>query len=87
MKKSKFMPGWIFIIFFLILPGVVSGQISKNLSFSDTSIERKVLKKQGASYEQVTMKRASHSREIGKPDLPLFYYKFYVPKSQWIRDL
>jgi hypothetical protein len=82
MKKIKFMTGGIIIVFSLVLPRVVNGQISKNLSYSDTSIERKVLKKQGVSYEQVTMKRASHSREIGKPDLPLFYYKFYVPKKQ-----
>lgn len=84
MKKPNFMTGWIVIVltFSLALPFTVSGQISKSLSFDATGFERQNQKKGGRNYEKIKCKEANHSRIVGKPDLPVYYKTFYVPKGQ-----
>jgi hypothetical protein len=82
MKKQNFMPGWKIIVFSLVLPCLANGQISKTIAFDTTGINRKTFKKMGSVYEQVLMKKAFQSRDVGKPSLPVYYYKFYVPKGQ-----
>ena len=81
------MSGWKIMAFLLVMPCLVSGQISKSLSSMTDSIEHKTHQKWGKDYEQVNMKQTFHSREIGKPSLPVKYYKFYVPKGKTVIDV
>ncbi len=82
MKKIKIMTGWIIIAFSLAFSVTVTGQISKTCSFRVADIERKTQKKWGTVYEQVKLKKTFQSRDVGKPSLPVYYYKFYVPKGK-----
>jgi len=66
----------------ILLPGVVSAQkIGKTISFSTDVIECNQYIKHETSFEKVSMKESFHSLDIGKPDLPVYYYKFYIPKG------
>ncbi len=82
MKENKFLSGWIVMAIAFVLPYTVTGQISKSLSYSMDSIRRTTVYKRGAGYEQVQMSGAFRSYDAGEPDLPVFYYKFYVPKGK-----
>lgn len=84
MKKQNFISVWKVIALSLALPCLANGQISKSILFGTVDIERKTLSKMGSNYEQVDMKMAFRSQDIGKPDLPVYYYRFYVPKGQTV---
>ena len=84
MKKQNYSCIWKVIALSLALPYLANGQISKTKFFDMAAIERKTLKKMDRVYEQVDMKMASKSRDVGKPGLPVFYYKFYVPEGQTV---
>jgi len=74
------MLGW--VILSLIFPYGATSQIRTTVSFDKAVIERTTLKKGEKDYEQVDMKMAFRSSNVGKPDLPVFYYKFFVPKEK-----
>jgi hypothetical protein len=80
MKNNKFTVT-LFLIILFALPSRTIGQ-NKTLSFDLKNIERKEIKIKGNVYEKIVMKKAFHSYDAGKPDLPVFYYKFYVPKGK-----
>lgn len=63
------------------------GQISKTISFDKASIERTILKKSGKTFESIMLKESFPSRDIGKPDLPVFYYRFYIPNEQAVTEI
>jgi hypothetical protein len=87
MKKQNYMYRLKVIAFLLLLPCLTEGQISKVISFGAAGVERKTFIKMGSDYEQVYMKMAFRSRNVGKPDLPVYYYKFYVSKDQAVTDV
>ena len=76
---------YILLLMFAV-PYIVAGQ-SKSISFKLKDIERKDEKKQGNNYEKITLGEAFRSNDVGKPDLPVFYYKFYVPKGEKVKGL
>jgi hypothetical protein len=82
MKKQNYIKVWKIIAFLLALPCLTNGQISKVIFFDKAAIESKTLKKMGKDYEQLDMKMAFRSDDVGKPDLPVYYKTFYVPKGQ-----
>lgn len=87
MIKFNFILGWVILSILFTFPYRVSGQISKTISFDKAGIERRNLKKGGKAYESVMFKESFRSRDVGKPDLPVFYYRFYIPKGQVVTDI
>lgn len=87
MIKINFIIGWVIISFLFIFPYWVSGQISKTISLDKAGIERTILKKSGRVYEGVSLKESFHSHDVGKPDLPVFYYRFYIPNEEIVTEI
>jgi len=81
MKNNNFIPRWLIFAISAVFPFLVNGQ-SSNLSFGITGIERVTLTDGVSNYEKVQLKGSFLSRDVGKPCLPVFYYKFYVPKGK-----
>ncbi|HEY3370415.1 MAG TPA: C25 family cysteine peptidase [Prolixibacteraceae bacterium] len=81
MKYINFIPQWLIFAISVVSPFLVSSQ-SSNLSFSITGIERVTLTEGVSNYEKVQLKGSFLSHDVGKPCLPVFYYKFYVPKGK-----
>lgn len=81
------MIGWVVLAILFAFPNRVSGQISKTVSFDKADIKCATLKKGGKAYESVTFKESYPSRDVGKPDLPVFYYRFYIPKGQAVTEI
>lgn len=80
MNNHKFIITLCILMPFL-LPQITSGQ-SKKITFNTTDIEWTDVKMQSCSYEKISFRKAFHSGEVGKPDLPVFYYRFYIPKGK-----
>ena len=87
MSKYNSMLGWKVFVFSLMLPCITLGQAVKHLSYSFTDMERTTQKKHGNNFEKVKLKMAFQSQNVGKPDLPVYYYKFYVPKGKTVSEI
>ena len=88
-KKNTMRKNLIFVAFFLFqliaIHNCMLGQ-NKTISISLNDIERKDIITKGVTYEKIVMKNASTNFDIGKPDLPVIYYKFYVPKGEKVSN-
>ena len=74
---------------FLILLSTLHLTVAQNkkLVFDQPKIEHQNIKLQSKSYEKLVFDNAFYNNEVGKPDLPVFYYKFYVPKGKTVTDV
>jgi hypothetical protein len=59
----------------------------KKLVYNPSKIERKSIKIHETDYEKIVFENAFYNNEAGKPDVPVFYYKFYVPKGKTVIDV
>ena len=76
--------GMIVVSFFLIIPYQSISQISKHLTYTVDDLDRTTQSNQGHNFEKVKMKMAFQSDNVGNPELPVYYYKFYVPKGKTV---
>jgi hypothetical protein len=83
MKYIDFILRWLIFPILAVFPFLVNGQ-SSYLSFSITDIERVMLTEGMTNYEKIQLKGSFQSDDVGKPCLPVFYYKFYVPKGKMV---
>ncbi len=87
MKNYIFMPGWVCIIFLLALHDIGISQISKTFSFDTVVIGQFTLNNATVTYDKILQNNYIHSVNLGKPDLPIFSYTFYVPKGKKVSDI
>jgi len=69
-------------LFLALLSNLGFGQILKNVEFKTGDMVQSSISKDGILYDYVQLKGARHQQINGEPDLPVFYYTFYVPVNQ-----
>lgn len=82
MTQNKFLFGCVFIMFFSLFSHYCNGQIKKNIDLKTYDIEFNTITRNGIQYDYVQLKNARRQQTIGTPDLPVFYYTFYIPVNQ-----
>lgn len=86
MKKNEL--SFVFRIFtFLFLSINCYGQISKNVEFKAGDIVKSKFSENGVLYDCLQLKNGESDQIVGNPDLPVFYYTFYVPSHEDVIDV
>jgi hypothetical protein len=60
----------------------IYGQITKSVEFKTTDLIQTTITRNGVSYDCIRLKNARMHTYFGNPDLPILYYKFYIPVNQ-----
>jgi len=69
-------------LFLALLSNLGFGQILKNVEFKAEDYKISSIAHNVKLYNYVSLKDAGHQPILGDPDLPVFYYTFYVPINE-----
>ena len=70
------------VLFLALLSNLGFGQILKNVEFKADDYKLNSIAHNVTLYNYVSLKDAGHQPILGDPDLPVFYYTFYVPMNE-----